>query len=82
MTTIKQIKGLANNLLDKNIDLVAAGRNSFWLLPIESIGRLIHLDRTSNPAYCVGKLVPRRVLHARSSFIVLTRAMQRKDCPF
>ncbi|WP_156467872.1 MULTISPECIES: hypothetical protein [unclassified Methylobacterium] len=53
MTTIKQIKGLANNLLDKNIDLVAAGRNSFWLLPIESIGRLIHLDRTSNPAYCV-----------------------------
>ena len=53
MTTIKQIKGLAKNLLDKNIDLAAAGRNSFWLLPIESIGRLIHLDRTSNPAYCV-----------------------------
>ncbi|CAA2140953.1 hypothetical protein [Methylobacterium bullatum] len=53
MTTIKKIKGLAKSLLDRNTDLVAAGRNSFWLLPVGPVGRLIHLDRTSNPAYCV-----------------------------
>ncbi|WP_379040987.1 hypothetical protein [Methylobacterium marchantiae] len=50
---MKQVKGLAQPLLERNPDLAAAGRNSFWILPIGPIGRLIHVDRTSNPAYCV-----------------------------
>jgi hypothetical protein len=53
MTTKQQIKGLFAPLLQANTDLVAAGRNRAWLKPVGPVGRLIFVDRISNPAVCV-----------------------------
>lgn len=53
MTTTRQIKGLTAPLLERNTDLVDAGKNTLWLKPIDHVGRLILIDRTSNPDSCV-----------------------------
>jgi hypothetical protein len=53
MTTVRQIKGLTAPLLARNPDLVDVGKNILWLTPIDHVGRLILIDRTSNPDSCV-----------------------------
>lgn len=53
MTTTRQIKGLSAPLLARHPDLMDSGKNTLWLTPIDHVGRLILIDRTSNPAYCV-----------------------------
>jgi hypothetical protein len=52
MTTARQIKELSAPLLARNPDLVAAGKNSLWLTPIDHVGRLILMDRTSDADSC------------------------------
>ncbi|MCJ2036589.1 hypothetical protein [Methylobacterium sp. J-068] len=52
MTTVRQVKGLTAPLLARNPDLVDAGKNTLWLTPINHVGRLIFIDRTSNPDSC------------------------------
>lgn len=49
MTTTRQIKVLTAPLLARNPDLVDAGKNILWLTPIDHVGRLILIDRTSHP---------------------------------
>ncbi|KQP42062.1 hypothetical protein [Methylobacterium sp. Leaf106] len=53
MTTKQQIKGLYAPLLQANPDLLPAGRNRVWLKPVGPVGRMIFVDRISNPAVCV-----------------------------
>lgn len=53
MTTKQQIKGLYAPLLQANPDLVPAGRNRVWLKPVGPVGRMILVDRISNPRVCV-----------------------------
>ncbi|KQP42652.1 hypothetical protein ASF49_02105 [Methylobacterium sp. Leaf104] len=49
MTTSRQIKVLTAPLLARNPDLAHARRNILWLTPIDHVGRLILIDRTSHP---------------------------------
>ncbi|KQP03994.1 hypothetical protein [Methylobacterium sp. Leaf93] len=52
MTTARQIKGLSAPLLARNADLLDAGKNTLWLTPIDHVGRLILIDRTSDADSC------------------------------
>ncbi|WP_027172252.1 hypothetical protein [Methylobacterium sp. 10] len=52
MTTARQIKDLSAPLLARNSDLVDVGKNTLWLTPIDHVGRLILIDRTSDAGSC------------------------------
>ncbi|WP_156647599.1 hypothetical protein [Methylobacterium sp. Leaf87] len=53
MTTKRQIKSLVQPLLERNPDLVLVGHQTLWLRPVGSVGRLVLIDRTSDPDWCV-----------------------------
>lgn len=53
MTTARQIKELVRPLLEKHADLVLVDRNTLWVCPVGSVGRLILIDRTACSSRCV-----------------------------
>ncbi|MCJ2082868.1 hypothetical protein [Methylobacterium sp. J-090] len=52
MTTKQQIKDLVRPLLERNSDLTIIGRDTLWLRPVGSVGRLVLIDRTSRAECC------------------------------